>query len=57
MRKPVAAPAVEAAAEEKISRKPEVVALVSRTPWKKRGLEGLDGEKGNEGVERGELTH
>jgi hypothetical protein len=42
MRKPVAAPAAEAAAEETTRRKPEVVAVVSRTPWKKRGLEGLE---------------
>jgi hypothetical protein len=42
MRKPVAAPAVEATPEERTRRKPEVVAEVRRTPWKKRGLgEGL----------------
>jgi len=38
IRKPVAVPVVEATAEQMIRRRPEVVAEVRRTPWKKRGL-------------------
>jgi hypothetical protein len=38
IRKPVAVPATEATAEETTRRKPEVVAVVRRTPWKKSGL-------------------
>ncbi len=38
MRKPVAAPAMEEMAEETTRRRPEVVAVVRRTAWKKRGL-------------------
>ena len=38
IRKPVAVPAMEATAEEMTRRRPEVVAVVRRTPWKKRGL-------------------
>jgi hypothetical protein len=41
MRKPVAVPVAEATAEETTRRKPEVVAVVSRTPWKNRGLDGV----------------
>lgn len=38
IRKPVAVPVVEETAEQIIRRRPEVVADVRRTPWKKRGL-------------------
>jgi hypothetical protein len=41
MRKPVAVPVAEATAEETTRRKPEVVAVVRRTPWKNRGLDGV----------------
>ena len=42
IRKPVAAPVAEAMPEEKMSRKPDVVAVVRRTPWKNRGLRSVD---------------
>jgi hypothetical protein len=34
----VAVPAAEATPEETTRRNPDVVAVVRRTPWKKRGL-------------------
>ena len=37
IRKPVAVPVAELTAEQIIRRRPEVVADVRRTPWKKRG--------------------
>jgi hypothetical protein len=55
MRKPVAVPAREATAEETTRRRPEVVAVVRRTPWKKSGLGrwGRALEGGGEGGEGG----
>lgn len=38
MRKPVAVPVVEETAEQMMRRRPEVVAVVRRTPWKNSGL-------------------
>ena len=41
MRKPVEAPATAVTAEQVIRRRPEVVAEVKRTAWKKSGLDEL----------------
>src|SRR4051812_8165055 len=40
IKNPVAVPEAEDTAEQVTRRRPDVVALVRRTPWKNRGLKG-----------------